>query len=175
MSRNIKIIPTEDGLKIESRIPVDRSFVNKINNPLNKDRINAQLKDMRCTHHIEVQNGTTSVITFCTYEEKTKDEFDTMIKVISSGHDAFIENVTLRMVEVDATPQDPQDVDKNYENRKFVKKVLDEWDETETRMGTAGAVILGKDSTLELVMPCGHISEKLLKQMFETWSKEYDK
>lgn len=74
--------------------------------------------------------------------------------------------------EVDSTDSDNGQLE---ENKKFVRKVLNEWDETETRMGTAGAVILGKDSTLELVMPCGHISEKLLKQMFETWSKEYDK
>lgn len=174
MSRNIKIIPTEDGLKIESRIPVDRSFVNKINNPLNKDRINAQLKDMRCTHRIEVQDGPTSVITFYTYEEKTKDEFDTMVKVISSGHDAFIENVSLRMVEVDATPQNPQDVDKNYENRKFVKKVLDEWDETETRMGTAGAVIMAHDSKIDFYFPCGNINEQLLRQMFEAWLQVHE-
>ena len=174
--RNIKIIPTEDGLEIESRIPVDQIFVNKINNPLNADRINAQLKDMRCKHHIEIEkDGIISVIVFCTYEEKTKDEFDTMIKVIASGHDAFIENVTLRMVEVDATPQHAEDVDDKYKDRKFVKEMLEEWEETDDRMGTAGAIVLGKDSNLPFEVPCGRIREELFKQMFEAWLQVYDK
>jgi len=60
-------------------------------------------------------------------------------------------------------------------NRKFVKHVLENWDETNERAGIDGAKILGKDSQAGMLYPIGYINEGLLKQMFEAWLQVYDK
>ena len=116
----IFIIPTEEGLLIESRIPVDVSFVNKINNDANKQKILSHLKDMKCQHHINQGDGSpVSVLSQTTYEHMSREQLETLIKVISANHDSFIENVEKRMVE--DTPANIQE--KKNEDEKDNKKL----------------------------------------------------
>ena len=162
----IEIIPTEDGLRIESHTPVDDSFVNKINNPVNKDRINAHLKDLKCEHHIEINNGPISVLVFSTYEKKTQKEFETMLKVIEVGHDSFIENVE-RMKEV-INFEDDKATDQDEEQEKKLKAaaaVLKRFDETFEDDDT---IIFGRPVTM-FFEACGEISVAFMKELLDCY------
>jgi predicted RNase H-like HicB family nuclease len=74
--------------------------------------------------------------------------------------------------EVDSTDSSNKQLE---EDKKFVREIIETWDETNTRMGTSGAILLGRDSDLSFEVLYRRISESLLKQMFEAWLKEYDK
>lgn len=164
-----KIIPTEEGLLIESRTPVDNSFVNKINNPVNKDKINAHLKDMRCTHHIETDNsGSNSVLVFSTYEPMSEEDFARTIKVVKANHDSFIENVERRMVEIESQSTQVQHPNSVREDLEFVEKVLN-------------GIVKGKIILAVLIqkvedspcLPCGYIKAETLQEMCELYIEYY--
>lgn len=95
----LSVIPTEEGLLLESRLPVSKEFVDKIENKENEQKIHAHLKDMYCEHHTEEDDHGTpiSILEQWTYDPLSEEKFATMMKVMKANHDSFIENVNLRM------------------------------------------------------------------------------
>lgn len=62
------------------------------------------------------------------------------------------------------------DPDQENEDIKFVKELLDTWDETETRAQTTGATIMCEIAP-GFNVPCGRISEHLFKEMCVSYLK----
>lgn len=103
----IFIVPTEEGTIVKSCVPVSVSFVNKINNDANKEKIQNHLKDMRCKHYVlDGDNGPISVLGQTFIDEISAEQMETLIKVMSANHDSFIENVEQRMEEPKLETQD---------------------------------------------------------------------
>lgn len=163
------IVKNIDGvLEFNSTVVCTESEYNKINAGINQQKIKAWCDD----NHISVE--TIKGEQYISVIKEIVTEVDEReARRMDRLHENFLRFVS-HLPEVDATATGESD-EQLEEDIKFVKEILDKWDETETLMGTVGAIILGKDSTREFVMPCGHISEKLLKQMFETWLDKYGK
>lgn len=145
----IFIVPTEKEATVESHIPVSISFVNKINNDANKDKIQAHLKDMRCQHCIlDGDNGPISVLSQTFMDEISSEQMETLIKVMSANHDSFIENVENRMEET-KPEQDPDveagDQKKKDESLKHAAELLKDLEHFEN------------DDDLIIVNECGFI------------------
>lgn len=124
----IFIVPTKEGTTVKSCVPVSVSFVNKINNDANKEKIQNHLKDMRCQHCVlDGDNGPISVLSQTFIDEISAEQMETLIKVISANHDSFIENVEQRMEEPkpenqDLTPGDQTET--RDESLKYAAELL---------------------------------------------------
>ena len=107
------------------------------------------------------------------------------VATISRMYGPVIGNMEIRDIENDATnfmsainklefekPLPAQDVQKNTDY-DLIKKIVDEWDETETRVPTVGfAILAGVDIFGERVaIPCGHIKDKLAKELCMSYLK----
>ena len=79
----------------------------------------------------------------------------------------WMDSIELKQAQVPANQnQDDEDV-------KFVKELLDTWDETETRAKTTGATIMCEIAP-GFHIPCGRISEHLFKEMCISFLKIRD-
>lgn len=165
METAIKVV--EGCFEIEITNKVSLEWRNKFHAAINRRRIINWCNDHHINSMIVVKEGQF----FLSIKHKTHECSPCTISDLGNIFEQLV-NFVDNLPEVDATSSDNEQLEKDI---KFVKKILDEWDETETRMGTAGAVIWGKDSTLGFKAPCGNISERLLKQMFEAWLQVYDK
>ena len=163
------IVKNNDGvLEFNSTVVCTESEYNKINAGINQQKIKAWCDD----NHVSVETikgeQCISVI-----KEIVTEVDEREARRMDRLHENFLRFVS-HLPEVDAAER--CDVDEQLEeNIKFVKEVLDEWDETETRLGTCGAILLGKDSECNFTVPCGRISSHLLKQMFQVWLDKYGK
>lgn len=81
----------------------------------------------------------------------------------------WIDSITLEQAQV------PAQINQDQDNKdvKFVKELLDTWDETETLAQTSGATIMCEIAP-GFHVPCGNISESLLKEMCISFLKIRD-
>ena len=101
-----KIIPTEIGVIIENYLPIEQSTVNKLSNPENANRIKAHLADINCEQEIRTDDKTTMHILRTTiYEELSLENFEMRIRQVLKNHEEFLENVNLRMPEIQLEPE----------------------------------------------------------------------
>lgn len=154
---NISVIPTENGLSIESRIPVDQGFINKIENPENGQKIHAHLKDMHCEHYTEEDDCGTpiSVLRQWLYEPMPIVRFETLIKIMRTNHDSFIENVNLRMKEVIEFSKDEKKNNEEDEKLQAATEILKSIEE----MDDSAPVVFG--TTVAIFLKCGFLKEIL--------------
>lgn len=154
---NISIIPTENGLSIESRIPVDQGFINKIENPENDQKIHEHLKYMHCQHKTEEDNHGTpiSVLKQWVCEPMPIARFETLIKVMKANHDSFIENVNLRMKEVIEFSKNETKNNEEDEKLQAATEILKSIEE----MDDSAPVVFG--TTVAIFLKCGFLKEIL--------------
>lgn len=122
-----KIVPTEMGTVIENHIPIEQSTVNKLSNKENANRIKAHLADIHCEQEIKTDdNCTIHILRTNIYEELPLEKFEMKIRHLVKNHEEFLENVNLRMPEIEPAPQIEQDSDvvKNKDEVEAAKQLL---------------------------------------------------
>lgn len=159
METTIKVV--EGCFEIEITNKVLLEWRNKFHAAINRRRIIKWCNDNHIDSMIVVKEGQF----FLSIKHKTPECKPCTISDLGNIFEQLV-NFVDNLPEVDATSSDNEQFEKN---KKFVKRVLNEWDETEDCMGIAGAVIYGSFSEVDILTPYGHISEQLLKQMFESW------
>ena len=163
---NISVIPTGSGIIIESRIPVDQGFINKIENPENYQKIGEHLKDMHCEHYTEEDDCRTpiSVLRQWLYEPMPIVRFETLIKVMRTNHDSFIENVNLRMKEVIQFSKDEKKNNEEDEKLQAATEILKAIEE----MNDSDPIVFG--TTVAIFMNAiGHVKCGFLKEILDTY------
>ena len=163
----IFVVPTEEGMTIRSCVPVNALFVNKINNDVNKKKIQDHLKDMRCQHCIlDGDNGPISVLSQTFIDEISAEQMETLIKVMSANHDSFIENVERRMEESKPENKDlvPGDQKKD-ESLKHAAELLKDLEHFEDDI----PIILCADKGFCIAVGIGRIKAGFLKEMVDAF------
>lgn len=61
--------------------------------------------------------------------------------------------------------RDHNNTEQKIDDYKFIKELVDEWDETEERVATAGFVIMAEVIPGKMYLPCGQIKNELVKEL----------
>jgi hypothetical protein len=162
---NITIKACNNSLRFTSSVSVGKDWEERFLSKENQAKILAWCKD----HHVRAYWN--SVDKKSELIQDLTEANVTSFGLLNKLHTEFM----LFVGELPSNKHCSEKSEVSEKNKKFVHKLLNEWDETETRMGTAGAIIMGKDSEHKFVAPCGHISSQLLKQLLEAWLQVYDK
>lgn len=164
----IFIVPTEEGTTVKSCVPVSVSFVNKINNSANENKIQAHLKDMRCQHCIlDGDNGPMSVLSQTFVDEISSEQMETLIKVMSANHDSFIENVERRMEEPKPENQDLTPGDQTETRDESIKYAAELLKDLECFDNNDDLIIA--DTYGFVGIPVGQIKAGFLKEMIDAF------
>lgn len=114
---NVLITPIDSVIKVESIAVIDKSSVNKLNNPVNADRIHNHLKDIHAEHEIVItKDGTEESHLSRIVSAVTEHD----IKVIKSQHSSFLEHV-YNMPEIEVNLVAASDDQKSKEQEEKLK------------------------------------------------------
>lgn len=171
----VKVIPTEIGVVLESTAIVEKSTINKLLNPVNADKIKAHLADINCEQEICLEKCNASKLTphilrYTIYKECTATEFTKAMETIERNHIEFLENVNLRMPEVqpiehqDAPPTSEQPSD-NEKNLHAAAQILKDMEAI--KMEDDDAVMIGTFSTIGFGIGIGVISAGFLREVLD--------
>lgn len=163
---NVLITPIDSVIKVESIVVIDKSLVNKLNNPVNADRIHNHLKDIHAEHEIAVtKDGTEESHLSRIVSAATEHD----IKVIKSQHNSFLEHV-YNMPEIEfvnlAAPHDDQKINEDDEMKlktasEMLKGIDEAFDDDET-------LIIG-DHVGPFFMGFGEIKASFLKEIIDAY------
>jgi len=167
----VKVIPTEIGVVLESTFPVEQSTINKLNNPANATRIKNHLAEINCEQEIRANdNRTYHVLRTSFYKECTDKEFVTAIKTLERNHVEFLENVNLRMVEVqpvehqDAPPTSEQPSD-NDEKLKAAAEILKDMEMM--KLEDDDAIVIGTISSIGIGLGISIVKVELIREALD--------
>lgn len=172
----VKVIPTEMGIVLESSFPVEKSTINKLLNPVNADKIKAHLADINCEQEICLEKCNASGLTphilrYTIYKECTAVEFTKAMKAIECNHIEFLENVNLRMPEVqpvehqDAPPTSEQPPVFDEEKLKAAAEILSDMEKM--KMDDDDALIVGTFSPIGIGLGIGIVKVGLIREALD--------
>ena len=124
----ILITPIDGVIKIESITGIDQASINKLNNPVNADRIHAHLKDICAKHEIVTSKNNVTESHLYRIVDNV-DEQD--IKGIKVQHNSFLEHVE-RMPEIEVNlpaERDHKITDEDQKRLKAASEMLKKIDE----------------------------------------------
>lgn len=168
----VKVIPTEMGVVLESSFPVEQSTINKLNNPVNANKIKNHLAEIGCEQEIRVNDKKTDhVLKINIYRECTDKEFTTAMKSLERNHVEFLENVNLRMPEVqpvehqDAPPTSEQPPVFDEEKLKAAAEILSDMEKM--KLDDDDALIIGTLSTIGIGFGVGVVKVELIREALD--------
>lgn len=169
----VKVIPTEMGVVLESSFPVEQSTINKLNNPLNANKIKNHLAEIGCEQEIRVNDKKTDhVLKINIYRECTDKEFTTAMKSLERNHVEFLENVNLRMPEVqpvehqqDAPSTSEEDKSFNEEMLKGAAEILKDMEMI--KLEDDDALIIGTFSPIGIGLGVGVVKVELIREALD--------
>ena len=139
----------------------------KLENPDLREKINAIAKDLHVDWAVEVNGNCNQLALSRTLGPIVSDNDTHELEITAANFMRAIDDIKL---------------EKNYPAEKwkpskdeveFAKDILLKWDETDEEYGIAGAALLCGGTDLAVNLPCGYISENMLKCMFETFLEKY--
>lgn len=132
---NVLITPIDSVIKVESIAVIDKSSVNKLNNPVNADRIHGHLKDIHAKHEIVVtkdgmeESHLSRIVSAVTEHD---------IKIIKSQHSSFLEHVyNMPEIEVNLPAEIAHQVNEEDEKHlkaasEMLKRIDEEFEDNDT-------------------------------------------
>lgn len=125
----VLITPIDSVIKVESIAVIDQASINKLNNPVNAERINNHLKDVHAKHEVIInKDNVTESHLYRIVDNVTEHD----IKVIKAQHSSFLEHV-YNMPEIEVVNlalHDNQQVNEDDEKKlKAVSEMLKGIDE----------------------------------------------
>lgn len=174
----VKVIPTEIGVVLESTFQVEQSTINKLNNPANAIRIKDHLTEIGCEQEIRVNDKRTDhVLKINIYKECTDKEFITGMNSLERNHIEFLENVNLRMPEVQ--PVEHQDAhstskeDKTF-NEEMLKDAAEILKDMETmKLEDDDVLIIGTFSPIGIGLGVGVVKAGLIGEALDCFIDKY--
>lgn len=144
----------------------------KLENPDLRDKINAIAKDLHVDWAVEVNGNCNQLALSRTLGPVVSDSDTHELEMTSIQFTNSIDKLEYRKPE-DDDKQNSEEWKPGKEEVEFAKDVLQRWDETEEEYGITGATLLCGRADWSINLPCGRISENMLKCMFETFLEKY--
>ena len=125
-----------------------------------ENRINNAATDLHVAWAVEVSDNVVMATISKQYGPVVGDVQSHEVEIAAANFMSYIRDLELPKHDLKELDE-PKSQNDDYD---FVKKLVDEWDETKDRYQTAGFVIMARIFP-GIYQPCGHVGENLAKEM----------